>query len=263
MLKIFNLYILLILNTFFNFAIAHADNFISCSICENQIKDKEYYVDAWGNPFHIYHKKTGTFCECCSRIISHRITNGGYKLNDGRYICSLCDASIIETEQEIENSLKKVIGILKTNGIVNLNKKEIKIELINKIEMSDNYRFHEVQHLKGLTKIKHEDEKMFQIYILDNLPKIQFEAALAHELLHIWLFKKNITLDKPLMEGFCNLGSYLIYNLDNTKFSKILLLSLENTETNTDAYKYKILKNMMEKNSFKYIIDNIQTIDIK
>ena len=38
----------------FNFSIAHSDNFISCSICDNKIKDKEYYVDAWGNPFHIY-----------------------------------------------------------------------------------------------------------------------------------------------------------------------------------------------------------------
>ena len=247
----------------FNFSIAHSDNFISCSICDNKIKDKEYYVDAWGNPFHIYHKKTGTFCECCSRIISQKVTNGGYKLNDGRYICSLCDASIIETNEEIDQSLKKIITILEKNGIANIDETEIKIKLINKIEMSDNYKFHEVEHLKGLTKIYPENEKIFQIYILNNLPKIQFEAALAHELLHIWLFKENITLDKPLMEGFCNLGSYLIYNLDNTKFSKILLLSLENTETNSDAYKYKILKNMMEKNSFRYIINNIQTIDIK
>ena len=129
--------------------------------------------------------------------------------------------------------------------------------------MSDNYKFHEVEHLKGLTKVNHENKKMFQVYILNNLPKIQFEAALAHEFLHIWLFKKNITLDKPLMEGFCNLGSYLIYKLDDTKFSKILLLSLENTETNSDAYKYTILKKMMEKHNFKYILNNIQTIDIQ
>ena len=131
----------------FNFSIAHSDNFISCSICDNKIKDKEYYVDAWGNPFHIYHKKTGTFCECCSRIISQKVTNGGYKLNDGRYICSLCDASIIETDKEINQSLKKIITILEKNGIANIDETEIKIKLINKIEMSDNYKFHEVEHL--------------------------------------------------------------------------------------------------------------------
>ncbi len=260
MLKTFNLYISVII---LNFCFAHSEQFISCSICDNKIKDKEYYVDAWGNPFHIYHKKTGTFCECCSRIISQKITNGGYKLNDGRYICSLCDASVIQTKENINKSIDRVIKVLKNNGIDNIDKNEINIELINKIEMSDNYKFHEVEHLKGLTKVNHENKKMFQVYILNNLPKIQFEAALAHELLHIWLFKKNITLDKPLMEGFCNLGSYLIYKLDDTKFSKILLLSLENTETNSDAYKYTILKKMMEKHNFKYIINNIQTIDIQ
>ena len=260
MLKTFNLYISVII---LNFCFTHSEQFISCSICDNKIKDKEYYVDAWGNPFHIYHKKTGTFCECCSRIISQKITNGGYKLNDGRYICSLCDASVIQTEENINKSIDRVIKVLKNNGIDNIDKNEINIELINKIEMSDNYKFHEVEHLKGLTKVNHENKKMYQVYILNNLPKIQFEAALAHELLHIWLFKKNITLDKPLMEGFCNLGSYLIYKLDDTKFSKILLLSLENTETNSDAYKYTILKKMMEKHNFKYIINNIQTIDIQ
>ena len=260
MLKTFNLYISVII---LNFCFTHSEQFISCSICDNKIKDKEYYVDAWGNPFHIYHKKTGTFCECCSRIISQKITNGGYKLNDGRYICSLCDASVIQTEENINKSIDRVIKVLKNNGIDNIDKNEINIELINKIEMSDNYKFHEVEHLKGLTKVNHENKKMYQVYILNNLPKIQFEAALAHEFLHIWLFKKNITLDKPLMEGFCNLGSYLIYKLDDTKFSKILLLSLENTETNSDAYKYTILKKMMEKHNFKYIINNIQTIDIQ
>ena len=260
MLKTFNLYISVII---LNFCFTHSEQFISCSICDNKIKDKEYYVDAWGNPFHIYHKKTGTFCECCSRIISQKITNGGYKLNDGRYICSLCDASVIQTEENINKSIDRVIKVLKNNGIDNIDKNEINIELINKIEMSDNYKFHEVEHLKGLTKVNHENKKMYQVYILNNLPKIQFEAALAHELLHIWLFKKNITLDKPLMEGFCNLGSYLIYKLDDTKFSKILLLSLENTETNSDAYKYTILKKMMEKHNFKYILNNIQTIDLQ
>ena len=122
MLKTFNLYISVII---LNFCFAHSEQFISCSICDNMIKDKEYYVDAWGNPFHIYHKKTGTFCECCSRIISQKVTNGGYKLNDGRYICSLCDASVIQTEENINKSIDRVIQVLKNNGIDNIDKNEI------------------------------------------------------------------------------------------------------------------------------------------
>ena len=114
MFKTFIPYILLlyIINSF---AIAH-NNQIICSICEKQIKDKEYYVDIWDNPFHIYHKKVGTFCECCSRIISQKITNGGYKLKDGRHICSLCDISIVKTDEEIMSSSKEVNTVLKKNG---------------------------------------------------------------------------------------------------------------------------------------------------
>ena len=262
MFKISNLYILFIFLLITSFIIAD-DRYISCSICENHIKDKEYYVDIWGNPFHMYHKKTGTFCECCSRIISQKITNGGYELNDGRYICSLCDVSIIKTDEEINESLKKIENMLRKNHIDNINQKEIKIELINRLKMNEHYKFNETDHLKGITKINLNDEKMFHIYILDNLPKIQFEAILAHELLHVWLYKKGIFLDKSTMEAFCNLGSYMVYKNDGTKFSKIHLMSLENTDTNSDAYKYKILKNMMEENNFKHIIKNIERIDIK
>lgn len=234
-----------------------------CSICSNIIKDKEYYVDAWGNPFHMYHKKTGIFCECCSRLISEKITNGGYKLDDGRYICSLCDVSVIKSDDEINNSFDRVLKILEDNGVKGIKKEELKIQLINRNLMSEQYKFHEVEHLKGLTKVTPSNKEIFSIFILNNLPKVQFEAILAHELLHVWLFKKNINLSKTIMEGFCNLGSYLIYNLDNTKFSKIHLLSLENRNNNSNVTEYKILKGIMDKKGFNYLLKNIGTIDIE
>ena len=260
MFKTFISYILLLYITS-SFSMSHNSE-ILCSICDKHIKDKEYYVDIWNNPFHVYHKKVGTFCECCSRIISQKITNGGYKLKDGRYICSLCDVSIIKTEKEIISSSKKVHSILRKNGIDNINMNEVKITLIDMIQMKEYYGPYKIDHLKGMTKIELNSKKPFKIYILNNLPKTQFEAILAHELLHIWLYKKNIFLDNLTMEGFCNLGSYLIYSLDDTKFSDIHLMSLENKERNPNAHKYKILKSMMQKKSFKYILNNIENISI-
>ena len=260
MFKQFIPYILLFCIT--NSFVAAHENQIICSICEKQIKDKQYYVDIWDNPFHIYHKKVGTFCECCSRIISQRITNGGYKLSDGRHICTLCDVSIVRTKDEMNQSFKYVNTILKKNGINNIKIDEIKINLIDKNEMKEYYGPYRMDHLHGMTKIDPINKEPFSIYILNNLPKTQFEAILAHELLHIWLYKKNIFLDNLTMEGFCNLGSYLIYNLDKTKFSKVHLMSLENVNENLDAHKYKILKSMVEKKGFKYILDNIENISI-
>ena len=42
--------------------------------------------DIWGNRYHSYHKKNGNFCDTCSRMISIRLTGGGFQFNDGRYI---------------------------------------------------------------------------------------------------------------------------------------------------------------------------------
>ena len=54
-----------------------------------------------------------------------------------------------------------------------------------------------------------------------------------------------------------------MYKLDNTQFSKIHLMSMENEKTNSDVEIYMVLKALMEKNSLKYILNNITTIDIQ
>jgi hypothetical protein len=49
------------------------------------------------------------------------------------------------------------------------------------------------------------------IYIFDYLPKIKFAGVLAHEMLHVWQNEKGIALSPMRTEGFCNLGSYVVY----------------------------------------------------
>ena len=262
MFKIFTLYISFFLIVISNFLLANSKN-IECSICETTIKEQKYLLDIWGNPFHLSHKNEGRFCECCSRIISQKITSGGYRLDDGRYICSLCDISVIKKDM-INQSLNNIIKILYKNGLKGLDITQIKVEIIDKNKMKKLYGLNASKHLKGITKISINDEKIFKIYILNNIPEIQFEAILAHELMHIWLYKNNINLEHEKMEAFCNLGSYLIYKKDDTRFSNIHLMSLEN---NNDQKKqteiYKVLNSLMEKTSFNYILKNIKTIDIQ
>ena len=262
MFKIFTLYISLFFIIMSNFAIT-SNNPIECSICEHSIKEKEYLVDIWGNPFHIKHKDEGKFCESCSRIISHKITKGGYQLNDGRHICSLCDVSIIKKSM-ITESLISVIKTLKDNGVQNINENEIDVKIIDKNNMKKLYGANASNHLKGMTKIFLDNNKIFKIYILDNIPKIQFEAILAHELMHVWLYKNNINLEHEKMEAFCNLGSYLIYKKNGTRFSDIHLISLDSNKDQIEQTKiYKILKALMKNRSFNYILKNIRTIDIQ
>ena len=52
-----------------------------------------------------------------------------------------------------------------------------------------------------------------EIVLLRSLPELQFRGVLAHELLHVWLNEAGLSpAHAPqLVEGFCNLGSWLIY----------------------------------------------------
>ena len=70
----------------------------------------------------------------------------------------------------------------------------------------------------------------FEIYILSHLHKIVFEAVLAHELMHVYLFKNNIKLSSQKREGFGNLGSRLVYEDYNDQFSNIKLDLMKNKD---------------------------------
>ena len=61
----------------------------------------------------------------------------------------------------------------------------------------------------------------YKIYILSNLHQTEFKSVLAHEFLHVYLFENNYQLSPEIREGFCNLGSELIYENENSKYSML------------------------------------------
>ena len=129
-----------------------------------------------------------------------------------------------------------------------------------------NKKAREMSHtkLKGFTIIvpmaRKADQSFnkYEISILFGLPKIEFEAVLAHELLHIWLHQNNIILSSQLKEGFCNLGSYLIYNNDNTHFSTIHLQAMSNYKNIVYGQGYREMRVQLEKLGWKKLISDLQ-----
>ena len=89
------------------------------------------------------------------------------------------------------------------------------------------------QHGQGFTasNIVTENGKRvkvsYNIYILAGMPLIQFEAVLAHELLHVWLIEKEARLSSAQTEGFCNLGSELVYQSAASGMSDYLLKEMQ------------------------------------
>jgi len=232
-----------------------------CSICLQPL-ESPFSIDSWGNAFHTAHENEGIFCHSCSRIISQGVTQGGYKYSDGRHLCSLCKITAVNDDSVIETSYQAVITQFEKVGILHI-PTDIPIELVNLQQLNNKAREMSHTKLKGFTMIDpisirtNQSINPYNISILFGLPKIEFEAVLAHELLHVWLHQNNITLSSQSTEGFCNLGSYLIYNNDNTRFSNNHLQAMSNFNNTVYGKGYRKMKVQLKKLGWKKLISNL------
>ena len=216
----------------------------SCDICKGNI-EKNYFIDAWGNKYHEYHKRDGEFCSTCSRIISARLTSGGFQFNDGRYMCRLCSTSMIDSNEKKISSTLSIIKLLNDKGI-NIIEDGINISLVDKNTLKDaiiHLPSHNKETVKAITIL---NNNKYEIKILWGLNQIEFESALAHELLHVWIDYNNIRLNEAKLEGFCNLGSALVYKYYNNQLSNILLKSMQNNKDPIYGRGYKYMNSLLK-----------------
>ena len=234
--------------TIFLCAILIADT-QQCSICLQPL-NAEYSVDAWGNAFHSKHEKEGLFCHSCSRIISQGVTRGGYVYADGRHMCSLCKITAVNKDSSINAAYRSVITQLGAIGIVNI-PSDIPITLVDLNQLNEKAGIFYHAKLKGFTHFDlHSNSQItnnnpYHIFLLSGLPQIEFKAVLAHEIIHIWLEINSIQINIKTAEGFCNLGSYLIYRNDDTRFSQIHLQAMENEPGEVYGSGYRYMKSLL------------------
>jgi len=235
-----------------------------CSICFQPLA-LEYSLDAWGNAFHSTHEKEGLFCHSCSRIISQSVTQGGYVYPDGRHMCSLCYITAIHNDSLIYIAYQSVTAQLKAVGIMNI-PNNIPITLVNIHILNEKAEHLSHANLKGFTQFPEKSnsklpiENPYHIYILSGLPQLEFEAVLAHELLHIWLEINSLDLDIINAEGFCNLGSSLIYENDGTKFSQIHLKAMVNNPDEAYGRAFLNFQKELKENGWKKLIPIIKSL---
>lgn len=240
----------------------HKENILpKCSICTFPLENT-YLVDPWGNKYHEHHTQNGVLCNSCSRVISEKITHGGFQFDDGRFLCSLCEASIIKSDLDIEASKHRVIQQLSSVGLKNISENYL-ILLVDISTLNKKSGLLQNKDLKGFTYIEiHSDEysivsRNYEIYILFGLPKIEFDAVLAHELVHVWLAEKNYTFSDIFKEGFCNLASALIYDNDDTKFSRIHLNHMLNNDDSVYGEGYRKCRKLLAQYGWDNLIYNV------
>lgn len=198
---------------------------MKCIICDEEIRGR-YLTDFWHQTIHDSHKIE--HCFSCGRFIKPNDIH----LVDGRNICEFCSVSIVSLTQHINWVESRVRDILKVNGLEDIPEK-IPVEIVSTSRMAElNHSSTADANHYGLTQT-FQSSSLFMtqcshtVSILNFLPKIFFAGVLAHEYLHVWQNEHKIHLSPPYCEGFCNLGSYVVYKSINVDLSRYYIKRLE------------------------------------
>lgn len=198
---------------------------MKCAICNCDIHG-HYLVDHWQQAICAGHAVE--YCSSCGRFVKPVDLH----LADGRCICAYCQPSIVNHPSHIEWVEKRVRSILSSCGITNL-PSDIPIRLVSPAEMANLTGSRQINlQQPGLTVTSRTATLLFSrckhtIYIFNQVPKVWFAGILAHEMLHAWQNEKDIRLPSPLAEGFCNTGSYVVYNAIGNDLARHFIRNLE------------------------------------
>jgi hypothetical protein len=227
-----------------------------CCICQEPLVG-ETIQDTWKNLAHLTHRIG--FCSSCERILSPHGSSGGFQYSDGRLICGLCKKMAILDDVSANQSRRKVLGQLENVGFLGI-PKNIKITLAHPQILSAHSR---KSHTSGLT-LSHfhfSDYKRVgithQIGILYGLPKIEFEAVMAHEFLHVWQQENNIRFSLLYAEGLCELGGFLVYSEENSDLAKHLLQKMKNSKDPVYGNGFRLMQKKLEALGWEGLIQEV------
>ncbi len=233
-----------------------------CCLCQKAI-DGEYIIDFWGNKYHKYHQGKDPICTYCGRYISESTSQGGFQYDDSRYICGICKKGAINKAHEAEKSMIFISQKLKNFGIeINLDKTKLQLVDRNRLAQLSPDRN---KDYAGLTKFEGNAipgkviSRNFNIYILSGMPRDNFRATMAHELMHVWLYSKApMEMDPALTEGCCNYASYLLLQNDRSKQVAYVLDRLENDPNIFYGEGYRRVKKMVRRMGIESWLEYLQ-----
>lgn len=205
---------------------------LRCTLC-NELIDEMYYRDFWGNVVHSRHKGEVPQCEYCRRFVSEKISQGSVRYDDGRIVCGICSQNAINDITAAKSIMQSIQEDLKKYGI-DVREVTIPIFLVNKNVMTELAGGYHADPL-GFTyyeKTTYAGQpialKTYKIYMLTGLPRCEFIGALAHELMHVWLFVNNVTdIEPALREGGCNVASWLALINHRDRHAEFILENMQ------------------------------------
>lgn len=194
---------------------------MDCAYCGAPIVGT-YQIDPYGQAAHVAHAKR---CFCCGRFVK----GGTPQMADGRFQCEDCRKKEVVKDEHIEWVDKRVRQMLARHGIADISE-NVSFELV--VPKVVPGRAPTVSHKMGQTVTMTTRWQMkHKVRMLNHLHRIVFAGVLAHELLHVWQNEHHISLSSELTEGFCNLGSWVVYEMIGTEVARAMMEQLQKDPT--------------------------------
>lgn len=189
---------------------------MDCIYCGTPIVGT-YCKDPYGQAAHAEHAK---MCFCCGRFV----VAGTPQMADGRFQCEDCRRKEVSKDEHIAWVDKRVRDMLARHGITDI-PKQVSYELV--VPKVVPGRKPTATHQMGQTVTTVTGWQMrHRVRMLNHLHRIVYAGVLGHELLHVWQNEHHIHLSEELTEGFCNLGSWVVYEQIGTAVSKAMMEKL-------------------------------------
>ena len=199
-----------------------------CMVCKNALTE-EYYKDPFGNKVCADDYKSILMCQSCARFLKDGPGSEHLRYPDGRIMCESCQKIAITNLDEAGSIMKDVVQQLRKEGIDITPEISLRMVTLDELDqLSDDFTPDQL----GITIFETEEigggfwsRSDYKICILYGLPEFHFRVVVAHELMHVWLFKNGQAekIVPILCEGSCNYAAYLILRQDKSENGQLLL----------------------------------------
>lgn len=214
-----------------------------CYLCGKPIIGS-YYVDWNRHEVCTNHKFPIPHCVSCGQYCN----NTAIDIGTGALLCSYCQKHMITKADctHIINFIRNIYDISPIGSITNWHLKVVNAPALYNMTGDINTR--------GLA---HRYGNDYTIFIFRYLSKVQFANVLAHEMLHIWQFNRNIRASAMYMEGFCNLGSYVVMKTINNVESNATIARMANDQDPIYGEGFRLMKCLFEQGQWESAINEL------
>lgn len=236
---------------------------LKCSLC-GEIIEGPYIQDQWGNSYHEAHRDEPR-CLYCGRLLT-AATDGGEIYSDGRTVCGLCLVDAVKSDTEAKQIMNNVKGTLADAGIT-IDRKELPLKLVDRERLADIIGGQRDKfQLEGCTYFEKRSvlyglvsRQKFNIYILYGLPRVKYIAAIAHELMHVWLgLNAPLEQNQAMVEGSCNYAASLVLKQLGTDEGNRLLQTMLESQDRDYGEGYRQVMSQVDKRGLDGWLDYLK-----